>query len=166
MPMLSSSKTFGFIATLWPIIGTMVMVSVPPAIITSASPRRMRSAAMATVCSPDEQTADARDVHALLGLGHRAADDNVLDHGSIEFRHLGHRFADDMRKKIVGPGIAKAALEGFRDRGSDGGNYVCVTHIVRVLSIIHFKRFPGSGFGFPVKTIKNTRCGLYGFPET
>ena len=70
--------------------------SVPPASITSASPRRMRSAASATACKPDEQKrltvmpgtvsgkpgeqhADARDVHALLGLRHRAADDHVAD---------------------------------------------------------------------------------------
>ncbi len=38
-----------------PSSGTMLMLSVPPAIITSASPRRMRSAASATACSPDEQ---------------------------------------------------------------------------------------------------------------
>ena len=40
---------------MWPIIGTMLMLSVPPASIRSASPRRMRSAAIAIACTPDEQ---------------------------------------------------------------------------------------------------------------
>jgi len=38
-----------------PSIGIMLMLSVPAAIITSASPVRMRSAAIDTALSPDEQ---------------------------------------------------------------------------------------------------------------
>ena len=74
----------------------MLMLSVPAAIMMSASPVRMRSAAIDTALRPDEQKrlighagdavrqpreqhADARDVHALLVLGHRAADDHVVD---------------------------------------------------------------------------------------
>jgi hypothetical protein len=38
-----------------PIIGTMLMLSTPAAIITSASPTRMRSAAMATADRPEAQ---------------------------------------------------------------------------------------------------------------
>ena len=38
-----------------PIMGTMLMLSVPAAIITSASPTRMRSAAMAMADKPDAQ---------------------------------------------------------------------------------------------------------------
>lgn len=53
--MFPSWKIAGFIAILWPIIGTMLMLSVPPASIRSSSPRRMRSAAIATACRPDEQ---------------------------------------------------------------------------------------------------------------
>ena len=53
--MFSSWKTAGFIAILWPIIGIMLIDSVPAPIIRSASPRRMRSAASATACTPDEQ---------------------------------------------------------------------------------------------------------------
>jgi hypothetical protein len=46
----------GFIAILLPIIWFISdIVSVPAAIITSASPRRMRSAAIATVCTPEAQ---------------------------------------------------------------------------------------------------------------
>ena len=79
----------------------MLMLSVPAAIITSASPRRMRSAASATACTPEEQKRlmvmpetvfgkarqqqpDARHVHALLRLRHRAADDHVVDRRRVE----------------------------------------------------------------------------------
>ena len=51
----SFSKIAGLKLGLLPPMGTMLMLSVPPAIITSASPRRMRSAASATACTPDEQ---------------------------------------------------------------------------------------------------------------
>jgi len=40
---------------LLPIMGTMLMLSVPAAIMTSASPTRMRSAAMATADRPEAQ---------------------------------------------------------------------------------------------------------------
>src|SRR5690606_17251855 len=56
MPTFSScSKMRGFIDGRLPIIGTMLIDSVPPAIITSASPTRMRSAAMASAVSPEAQ---------------------------------------------------------------------------------------------------------------
>ncbi len=42
-------------ATLLPIIGTMDIDSVPAAMTTSSSPVRMRSAASATACTPEEQ---------------------------------------------------------------------------------------------------------------
>ena len=68
---------------LLPIIGTMLMHSAPPAIITSASPTRMRSAAICTAVRPEAQkrltvtpptvcgrpassARDARHVEALL----------------------------------------------------------------------------------------------------
>src|SRR3989338_6331542 len=55
MATCSSSKIAGLNATLLPIIGTMLMLSMPAAIITSASPSRMGSAAGATACKPEEQ---------------------------------------------------------------------------------------------------------------
>ena len=57
MPRFSSfSKIAGLREILLPMIwGITVMLSVPAAIITSASPRRMRAAASATACRPDEQ---------------------------------------------------------------------------------------------------------------
>ncbi len=56
MPTFSSfSKMCALKAGLLPVIGTMLIDSAPPASITSASPTRMRSAAIATALSPDEQ---------------------------------------------------------------------------------------------------------------
>ncbi len=56
MPTFSSfSKMCGLNDGVLPPIGTMLIDSEPPAIITSASPTRMRSAAIATAFSPDEQ---------------------------------------------------------------------------------------------------------------
>ena len=56
MPRFSSrSNTCGLIDGVLPIIGTMLIDSQPAAIITSASPTRMRSAAIATADSPDAQ---------------------------------------------------------------------------------------------------------------
>ena len=56
MPTFSSfSKIAGLNEGLLPPIGTILMLSVPAAIITSASPKRIRSAASATACTPDEQ---------------------------------------------------------------------------------------------------------------
>jgi hypothetical protein len=56
MPMFSScSKTRGLNDGLLPLIGTMLIDSAPAAIITSASPTRMRSAAICTAVRPEAQ---------------------------------------------------------------------------------------------------------------
>ncbi len=56
MPTFSSrANTSGLKLGLLPPIGTMLMLSAPPAIITSASPTRMRSAAICTALMPDAQ---------------------------------------------------------------------------------------------------------------
>ena len=53
MPTFSSrAKTSGLKDGLLPPIGTMLMLSAPPAIITSASPTRMRSAAICSAVKP------------------------------------------------------------------------------------------------------------------
>jgi len=75
-----------------------------------------------------QQRAYACNIHALLGLGHCATDDHVLDHSAVDFRDLFHCFPDDMCQKIVGPGIAETALEGLCDRRANSGNYVGITH--------------------------------------
>ena len=53
--MFSSLNMSRFIDGWWPIIGTIDIDSMPPAIITSASPTRMRSAAMAMAVMPEAQ---------------------------------------------------------------------------------------------------------------
>jgi hypothetical protein len=56
MPMFSlPAKTRGLNEGLWPLIGTMLIDSAPPAISTSASPTRMRSAAICTAVRPEAQ---------------------------------------------------------------------------------------------------------------
>ena len=53
--MFSSLNMSRFIDGWLPIIGTIDIDSMPPAIITSASPTRMRSAAMAMAVMPEAQ---------------------------------------------------------------------------------------------------------------
>ena len=55
MPTSSLLKMSGCSEGALPIIGTMLMLSTPAAIMTSASPTRMRSAAMATALRPEAQ---------------------------------------------------------------------------------------------------------------
>jgi hypothetical protein len=49
------AKMPGLSEGLYPIIGTIVIDSAPPAMMTSASPTRMRSAAIESAVSPDAQ---------------------------------------------------------------------------------------------------------------
>ena len=97
MPTFSSlSKTRGLMEGTLPIMGTMLIDSVPPAMTTSASPTRIRSAAMASAVRPEAQKRftvtpptvlgkpgqeqdHARHVPALLGFGNGASDDDVFD---------------------------------------------------------------------------------------
>ena len=51
----SRANTAGLNEGLLPDIGTMLMLSAPAAIITSASPTRMRSAAICTALRPEAQ---------------------------------------------------------------------------------------------------------------
>ncbi len=94
--------------------------------MTSASPSRMRSAASATACTPEEQKrlmvmpgtqsrqtgqqqADAGDVDALLGFGDGAADDDIADQRRIEPRRLRQHGLEHVRQQVVGPGVAEHA---------------------------------------------------------
>src|SRR5471032_1151393 len=108
MPTFSSrSKICGDSDGLLPIMGTMLIDSHPPAIITSDSPTRIRSAAIANAVTPEaqnrftvtpptefgacQQRADTRHVQALLAFGNRATDDRVFDQLRIKSRHLRDR---------------------------------------------------------------------------
>ncbi len=80
---------------MFPPIGTMLIDSMPPATATSYIPAAIDWATWAMDCTPElqkrlmviagtvsgqpgEERGQASDVHALLGLGHRAAEDDVL----------------------------------------------------------------------------------------
>ena len=106
-------------------MGTIVIDSVPPAKTTSANPARISRAAIAIDCNPEAepvdrhrgdavghprlQGADAGDVHPLLRLGHRAAEDHVVDARRVEVRHAGQRRANRRRAKIVRAGVLQAS---------------------------------------------------------
>ena len=104
----------------------------PPATIADAKPHMMRSAAYAIACRPDEQkrltvTADAvdrnagaqardpRDVHALLGLRHRAAQDHVVDFRRVDARRAPQRLGDRRRRELVRPRAAQRAAWRLAD---------------------------------------------------
>ena len=140
----SRSKICGLIDGLLPIIGTMLIDSAPPAIITSASPTRMRSAAIASAVRPEaqkrltvtpptrvrqagQQHADARDVQALLAL---------RESRSRRWR-LRSRFGsrpgtcatarlDRVHQQVVRAGVLEIAARRLADRRAGRGDDVCV----------------------------------------
>ena len=69
------------------------------------------------------QAGDPRDVQALLGLRHRAAEDHVVD---LRRRRGPARAAApraiDGRRELVGPRAAQRAVRRLADGGPDGGN--------------------------------------------
>ena len=133
------------------------MLSVPAAIMMSASPVRMRSAAIETAFRPDEQKrltvmpatvfgnpgeqeSDTRDVHALLVFGHRAADDHVLDPRRIELRHLRQHAAQHVREQRIRPRVPERAARRLADRRARRGNDVRILQLLahRVSSALNF----------------------------
>ena len=148
MAMSSSlSKMCSLNEILLPPIGIMLMLSVPAAIITSASPRRTRSAAIDTACSPDEQKRftvtpatvfgqageqqrDARDVHPLLRFRDRAARDHVVDRLGIERRYFRERRLQHVRQQIVRADVAEHAARRFAYRRARRGDDVCVLYLL------------------------------------
>jgi hypothetical protein len=59
-----------------------------------------------------EEADEARGVHALLGLGHGDADEEVLDLFGLDLGVARQERLDDLRGHGVGAGVAQAALEG------------------------------------------------------
>ena len=126
-------------------MGTRLMDSVPPARMTSAWPSMMRSAAMRDGLQAggaeavdshgrdlDGQTGaqrgDARDVHALLGFGHGAAEDDVVDLFGVEARHAVDGGADGDGGQIIRARRAQGALAGLADSGANGTDNYGVFH--------------------------------------
>jgi hypothetical protein len=66
------------------------------------------------------QARDARDVEALLGLGHRASEDDVLDIGGLHPRRAAKRLADDGRRHFIGPNRLECAVRCASHRGACG----------------------------------------------
>ena len=113
----------------------MLIDSAPPAMMICAPPERMRSAAMAMACSPEEQkrlmvtpgTVSGRPARSAAtramfmpdspsGLAQPRMTSSISSrgHGGILFQQA----ADDGRGQIVGPGGAERALRGFADGGA------------------------------------------------
>ena len=118
-------------------MGIMVIDSVPPATMTSAPPsgdaiggkRDGLQAGRAEAVDghgrgfhrqAGAQRGDARHVHSLLGFGHGAAEDDILDFMHIELRDARQRALDGDGAQIVGTGGAQGSFGGFADRGADG----------------------------------------------
>jgi hypothetical protein len=123
---------------LLPIIGTIDMLSTPPAMITSPMPAMICWAAMAIdlqaaraetvdrlaggfMGRPARSADDARQVHALLGFGEGAAQHHVFDFLGINAGARDHGL-DDFRRHVIGTHGAQRALGGLA-HGSAGGRY-------------------------------------------
>ena len=76
-----------------------------------------------------QQHGDARDVHALLGLGHRAADHGVVDARFIHLWNFGQCRIDRESEHVVGPRVAENAARRLADRGADGRDDVGVLNL-------------------------------------
>ena len=74
------------------------------------------------------QRGDARDVHALLGFGHGAAEDDVVDFLGVEAGHAVDGGADGDGSQIVGARGAQSALAGLADGGADGTDDYGISH--------------------------------------
>ena len=65
------------------------------------------------------QRGDARDVHALLGFGHGAAEDDVVDFLGVEAGHAVEGGANGDGREVVGARGAQRAFAGLADGGAD-----------------------------------------------
>ena len=66
------------------------------------------------------QARDARDVQTLLGLRHRASEDDVLDVGRLHPGRAAKRLADDGRGHFIGPDRLERAVRRASHRRSRG----------------------------------------------
>ena len=122
------------------------MDSEPPAMIRSAPPERIFSAAMAMACNPEEQKAvngDAGDgvretgakrchaghVHARFGFGSGAAEDDIVDFGFIYLGMALEKLVKDGGGHVVGTGIFERSASGFSDWGAEAIDDYCFLHV-------------------------------------
>ncbi len=59
---------------------------------------------------PRQEARDARDVQALLALGHRATEDQVLDHLGLHVGDTREQRGDDFARELVGAALLERAL--------------------------------------------------------
>src|ERR1019366_3840924 len=74
------------------------------------------------------QRRDARDVHALLSLGHGAAEDDILDLFGIDLRHAFERALDGHSGQIIGTRRPQSSFVSFANRRTHGTNNYDFTH--------------------------------------
>jgi hypothetical protein len=114
----------GLAESLLPVIGTIDIDSTPPATTTSCWPSATEPAAMAIAWRPDrepaEQAREARHVEALLALGHRAAEHEVLDVGGLELRHAREQPLQHIAHQLVGALVREGTLDGPAHGRTDG----------------------------------------------
>jgi hypothetical protein len=81
---------------------------------------------------PGQQHADARYVHALLALGHGAADDGVVDARKVDARRLRDNALEHVRQHFVRARVAEDTSGRFPDgragRGDDIGVLDLLAH--------------------------------------
>ena len=148
MPTFSSlMKIAGFIDGLLPVIGTRLIDSVPPAIITSASPTRMRSAAICTAVSPEAQKrftvtpptecgrpASSAPMRATFmpcsasGIAQPTIASSIAFGSSV--RHLFQRAVDRRDEQVVGARVLEVPTPGSADRRAGRGNDVGVLNLL------------------------------------
>ena len=149
-----------------PIIGTMLMLSVPAAIITSASPTRMRSAAICTADRPEAQKRLTVMPPTLLGrpastapmratfrpcCASGIAQPQITSSMAlrVEPRHLRQRGAQRGGQQVVRPGVAEVAAVRAPDgraRGGDDVGFLDLFH-GELLGICSFPLWGKAGMG-------------------
>ncbi len=68
---------------------------------------------------PAEEPGRPRDVEALLALGHRAAEDDVVDDLGLHLRDAREQPANDLARELVGPLLREGALVCAADGASE-----------------------------------------------
>jgi hypothetical protein len=81
------------------------------------------------VGEPREEQPDARDVHALLGFGHRATDDHVVGFARIQAGTPRHHRLEHVREHVVGTHVPEHAARRFADGHSRRGDDVGVLNL-------------------------------------
>ena len=77
-----------------------------------------------------QQQGNARHIHALLGLWHRATGDHIINGVRVEAGALGKRRLQHVREQIVGAHVLEHATWRLANRGSRGGDDISVLNLL------------------------------------